>query len=370
MKPSIDSWVRSCFGFSTASDWIITCANNLVSDRKLSKFSVLPEQFFSGRGIQGADFSPDLHQEGALLRTEKGFFIKLKKDLQTNLYRRRFTIAHEIGHTFFYQIDQIPPRRYEIPSLQYHEEEKLCDLFAANLLLPEFLLSKVFDNLSGITGSEEHHRIILSLLIRIQQQSQVAMRTLAIRVMRDLKLVRGVIISCMWLGKDGFQEDNGRDESSTKAWRIVWSTKGTAENTRIFIPGSLRNEKAYPKIRLDAIQELAKTTAIGKAQRFMEARKNLRIGNLLTVLDRVNGKQEMIPVYGALLRRSARTNVEATLQSEDLRECGGVNYLDSEVLIYIPIEAPHPHSKGEEQLRDSAFADSAGDTFRLSVAKQ
>lgn len=48
--------------------------------------------------------------------------------------RQRFSIAHELGHTFFFDRSSTPPRR--LPSRHTEEEEKFCDLFARELLFP------------------------------------------------------------------------------------------------------------------------------------------------------------------------------------------------------------------------------------------
>jgi hypothetical protein len=48
-------------------------------------------------------------------------------------HRTRFRIAHEIGHSFFYDRDGSFPTRVTSPSLR---EEEFCDLFASALLVP------------------------------------------------------------------------------------------------------------------------------------------------------------------------------------------------------------------------------------------
>lgn len=48
-------------------------------------------------------------------------------------HRNRFRVAHEIGHSFFYDRDSAPPRRLLKAS---EEEERFCDEFAAELLIP------------------------------------------------------------------------------------------------------------------------------------------------------------------------------------------------------------------------------------------
>lgn len=72
--------------------------------------------------------SDDLIGAGALLNEAGTLRIIYATDL--SLTRRRFTIAHELGHAVLQRIAQMP-----IPSSR--ELERLCDMFATEVLLPE-----------------------------------------------------------------------------------------------------------------------------------------------------------------------------------------------------------------------------------------
>src|ERR1700687_5339224 len=48
--------------------------------------------------------------------------------------RQRFSIAHELGHTFFYDRSMRPARR--LPQRVSNREEQFCDVFAGELLAP------------------------------------------------------------------------------------------------------------------------------------------------------------------------------------------------------------------------------------------
>ena len=65
--------------------------------------------------------------------------------------RKRFTIAHEIAHTFFFDTSCTPPRstvNFE-NKRTLHSLEKACNRAASQLLLPESLLSKFYST-SGL----------------------------------------------------------------------------------------------------------------------------------------------------------------------------------------------------------------------------
>lgn len=67
---------------------------------------------------------------GELRRNGDGLVIAYASGLPAG--RRRFTIAHELGHAFFEQTGPNCPRRGA-------ELERICDLFAVELLMPEQL---------------------------------------------------------------------------------------------------------------------------------------------------------------------------------------------------------------------------------------
>ena len=87
------------------------------------------------RGVESLQVVRDLASEGALQpigsNYSDGFKILLKGE--TGATRARFTIAHEICHTFFYEA--VPELKFA-PHEADGQEERLCDLGAAELLMP------------------------------------------------------------------------------------------------------------------------------------------------------------------------------------------------------------------------------------------
>lgn len=73
-------------------------------------------------------------QHAVLIPKKGGFHVKLNQLLPK--VRQRFGLAHEIGHTFFFNVDS------ETPFRPYHHlgrdpiEERLCNIFAAEVLMP------------------------------------------------------------------------------------------------------------------------------------------------------------------------------------------------------------------------------------------
>jgi len=82
-----------------------------------------------------------LSRDGMLIPIEGGFILKLNS--QRPLVRQNFACAHEIGHTFFYDLSGPRPwRPYESMS-SYWAEEDLCYQFAEEMLLPSSELTRI-----------------------------------------------------------------------------------------------------------------------------------------------------------------------------------------------------------------------------------
>jgi Zn-dependent peptidase ImmA (M78 family) len=86
-------------------------------------------------------------EEGLLIPLKGGYRVRLKKNSTES--RRRFSLAHELGHTLFYRDSGSGPR-HQIGVLNTRErtaEERICNLFASALLMPSQQLRKHLGNL-------------------------------------------------------------------------------------------------------------------------------------------------------------------------------------------------------------------------------
>jgi hypothetical protein len=96
-----------------------------------------------------------------LRRSRTGFEIVYSS--YSSYERRRFSIAHEIGHVIFETTGRNPPRAGR-------EVERLCDMIATELLLPR----EMFANALGITPSIHH-------VFRLARKFQTSVAATAIR---------------------------------------------------------------------------------------------------------------------------------------------------------------------------------------------
>lgn len=99
------------------------------------------EPYLKHRRVLEIEYVAELDCDGALLPLgcgfAAGFRMLLKKGCPST--RTRFTTAHELCHTFFYET---------VPELKFRNhvvdpgEERLCDLGAAELLMPSYTLRR------------------------------------------------------------------------------------------------------------------------------------------------------------------------------------------------------------------------------------
>lgn len=66
---------------------------------------------------------------------EKDYIVVINR-VQDHVERRRFTALHELGHLLF-------DKQFS-PNLTLREKEKLCDVFASEMLLPSVILQEIF----------------------------------------------------------------------------------------------------------------------------------------------------------------------------------------------------------------------------------
>lgn len=139
-------------------------------------------------GIKGPPFDPykyaealritvvekdDMTLDGMLKCDGKGnFSICLKKNAPVR--RKNFTLAHEIAHTFFYD-ELTQSESFRQASNADREEESLCDIAAAELLMPAAIFKK------DLLRFQDDDRITPFTLFRLQSAYNVSLQAVAIK---------------------------------------------------------------------------------------------------------------------------------------------------------------------------------------------
>jgi len=155
---------------------ILQAANYLREEAGQISAPIMLENIEKLRGIQKKVVYDSEGASGAILEpVSGGFIIRLGKD-QTSI-RRRFGIAHEIGHTFFYNLDYDPPikifPRERSRLLIDKKEEGICNAFAGELLMPGELVQQDI-----ASSSDRNLKMIIGLATKYVVSPEVAARRL------------------------------------------------------------------------------------------------------------------------------------------------------------------------------------------------
>lgn len=134
---------------------------------------------------------------GQLVPSENGFRMRLYSPGWPEIsMKERFTIAHELGHIFFYSMfsdrsQRIIPPSFGLAPHESQREEGLCDSFASALLVPNYWASSI-----------AARRLKMSEIISSSEQLQVSPEVLIRRVIYDLAGWQESAIYSIWLKGD------------------------------------------------------------------------------------------------------------------------------------------------------------------------
>ena len=123
-------------------------------------------------------YKPQDTLDAILVPVLGGFLLRLNSNLTSS--RQRFSIAHEIGHTFFYNFSYNPPVRIlsrESSRLLIDKEEDICNAFARELLMPREFVERDLD---------EHNNRDLELILTLASKYRVSAEVTARRLILDL----------------------------------------------------------------------------------------------------------------------------------------------------------------------------------------
>lgn len=118
---------------------------------------------------------------GRLIPDARGFVLLLRD--KDSIYRQRVTIAHELGHTLFFDILASPPSRLPkmlaAPNSQ-DKEEWLCYDFARELLMPRLIFLRLLQY--------KYKAPSIEAINKMSQIFQVAPEVICWRVFRDFRM--------------------------------------------------------------------------------------------------------------------------------------------------------------------------------------
>ena len=208
-----------------------------------------PKKIAPLRKVISIEYS-DSASNSQLTPVKGGFIIAVKRAAGS---RDVFSLAHEIGHTFFYDIEATTPIRLQ-RDIGGDAEEKLCDIFAAELLMPEKTFREDALTIFNNTG------IWCETLFQLRSLYNVSMRAVTERVV-ELGILDGPVI-IRWSWKSKLKDE--KDVKLRVDWSVplkdgkhyfVWPDKPASEDTA-FMRASLRSGliREEARLKLGALQ--------------------------------------------------------------------------------------------------------------------
>lgn len=154
----------------------------------------LPEVVAKERNIKRIEAIPNLLCDAMLIKEADGFVIRVNSHVSKG--RRNFSCFHEIAHTFFSEAVErqgIRFTRKDISLIEsnYSEEERLCDLAAAEFLIPAKVL---------LTSLQRSHGISWIQIRELSRSFQSSLEATALRV---AELSDRMVLIDRWKKEDG-----------------------------------------------------------------------------------------------------------------------------------------------------------------------
>jgi hypothetical protein len=175
-------WFTKKYGPLSLETAISGVVQDLLAKTNQANPPVALKPIASLRAIARTIYSARIAGLGRLDPTSEGFVVLLERNW--HWLKRREWWAHEIAHTFFYDIAPRPPRRL-IPTAE--EEELICDLLAR-----EFLIPSAFLNCSDTTPRSPS----FLELRRLCKLFQTTTSTMSLRLISDLKIWNAIVLFC------------------------------------------------------------------------------------------------------------------------------------------------------------------------------
>jgi Zn-dependent peptidase ImmA (M78 family) len=163
-----------------------------------------PYMLAKRRGIKQVSVG-DIETDGCMSTTSNGDYI-VELNAAHPETRRRFTLAHEIGHTFFFDLPQTEGNRYRVSDCSeasFHRdlcEEHLCNVAASEILMP---------GTQFMSGVKKYGPTAWAV-VRLSREFRTSLQATAWRISW---LLPYKIISCCW------EYERARD-----AYQTVWTT--------------------------------------------------------------------------------------------------------------------------------------------------
>ncbi|HHT9152868.1 MAG TPA: ImmA/IrrE family metallo-endopeptidase [Candidatus Hypogeohydataceae bacterium YC40] len=328
-NPIITRWLLNEYGIPSIDLWIENTVKKLLDLTKQRLPPIKLEPLFPLRNI-----------------------MSYPKDYSCNNWEVRFTMAHEIAHTFYFDIASSPPRK-TFPSVPRYISEALCNSIAAEILMPKWMVKEIIKKCFPSAESHFNIETFRKIIVDFVQKFNVSPNVVARRLIEGLNLWDVLVLGIGWCSQSYAKEfislgmleieeigftlrvnRSKRNESnarSNEGWRLEWYAKPPCLSNELFIP-SIGN----PSIDLEIVEQLYLSLGGVYCLENKECLRNFRLGNLTKHLKKLFGNKEQYPVYACFLKKYAEAGTVLPLQDARQKNICDSQRYKTKIVVCIP----------------------------------
>ncbi len=302
--PSIEwlarSWIGSTYTLLDRRDLLPAIRRQITEylEQKLvlyhsDKPPFYPENLFKDRKIiKKIEDNLSSSHSGLLIPVRGGFLIKIRSDEPNT--RKRFSIAHEIGHTFFFDLNpEIPTRIFN--RTRYWVEEDFANFIAGVILLPESSLRK--------TLLKEEFSPSLESLAQLAQLYTVSQDVLCRRLVKQLHLWDCLLFKSV-IESDGTIKTDSSSVSKGTSYES-WTIPKLLVNKNQKAPSS---SLPFGKNRINPIQSflvsaITKATSNSRDEKKKDCSEFHYGGNTYSIQSRIAMKRKLSSCISLIRRK-------------------------------------------------------------------
>jgi Zn-dependent peptidase ImmA (M78 family) len=135
-EAKLSSKLSDFMGSFNLDAWVDVLITNFLDQTKQTYPPFHLYNYLQYRKIKSCTDNTNICVRGKINTERDGFRIEFNSNLLSDKAQFRFTIAHEIAHTFFYDIQKSPPINVSGLTSDSKYIEQLCNKIARNLLIP------------------------------------------------------------------------------------------------------------------------------------------------------------------------------------------------------------------------------------------
>jgi len=324
----LDRWIQLNYGYASTEAWIYNVVKSTLAKTGQTNPPIKLSNLLKIRNITNIDYPASYGQ--------------FRREL-------RFTLAHEIAHTFFYDQSSSVPKK-TASQIPQRIIEQTCDKIAAEILMPQdmvfqYLKSKykIGDNIDLDTLPE----ILVDLFVVFDVSPGVAAR----RIVDDLGLCKVLILGIGWRNKTYKNQEDPRGSIDAKKtgfsiklyerkrgieegehhWRLEWYARPKWVSEKLYLPLT-----GNPKIRLKVVEKLFKSSESIKKISTTEPLTSFSLGNLTKNLREIFPGKEEYKILAYIYKKKTTKNLSLLNEQPPLND-DLVSRRDTRIMACIPL---------------------------------